>query len=382
MIRVTAVIDSLGLGGAERLLVTLARQAPRADLDLHVISLRRSESPFVADALQAAGVPVEHVLTKWHHQMADPKRLGHLTEAIQRRDGDVVHTHLGCANVLGGIAARRARLPVVATLHNVLTPSHHVRDHIERLAVRGADAILAVGEEVARSHARSLRRPVRVISNPVDLEALMPTGDIPGLRRELLGDHEGPLLVTVGRLEAQKGHEVLLRAFRLARAACPEAVLVLVGDGDLAPALERRVRELGIGDGVRLLGARRDVPDILATADLFVSASHYEGLPLAVLEAMAAGVPVVATAVGDVPEALGAAGLTVAPGDARELADAMVLLLGVEDTRARMSVVARARAVDHYDAATWASSLRSLYGSVLTGDDTSGASVSSPSAWW
>jgi glycosyltransferase involved in cell wall biosynthesis len=378
VIRVAAIIDSLGLGGAERLLVTLGRQAPGAEVDLTVMALRHSDSSLVADALLAEGVPVQLVPTARHHQLADRGRLTRLTEAIQRSGAEVVHTHLGAANVLGGMAARRARIPVVATLHNVRIPSRHLRDRMEQAAVRRSDAVLAVGEEVARSHAPSLRRPVRVLCNPVDIDAMAPTGDIAGLRMELLGQHSGPLLVTVGRLEAQKGHEVLLRAHRMVRSACPDAVLVLVGEGSLAPALERRCRELGIVDSVRLLGARPDVPNILAAADLFVSASHYEGLPLAVLEAMAAGVPVVATAVGDVPEVLGPAGLTVAAGDARELADAVVLLLGASETRARMSVLARARAVERYDPSTWAKSLRSLYESVLADAGTSVPSVSPP----
>jgi glycosyltransferase involved in cell wall biosynthesis len=163
----------------------------------------------------------------------------------------------------------------------------------------------------------------------------------------------------------QKGYPDLLEAFAVIRRRFSSAVLLIAGDGPQGAELEARRASLGLEDSVHLLGARDDVPELLAAADVFVTASRWEGLPVAVLEAMAAGLPVVATAVGDVPNVLAeGAGVTVPPRDPAALAAAVCALLETPEERARVAAAAIARVRSRYSAARWAERLLELYAEV------------------
>ena len=361
--RLVAVVDSLGLGGAERLLVTLARHAPSADLQLEVLALRDVGATVVTEGLAAEGVDVRYVPTRCRHHLADPRRLVRLARELRRAGPDVVQTHLGTANVLGVAAARLSGVPVVATLHNVRLEAEGLRQRTEDAALRRADAIVAVGEEVARTHGAALApRPITVVPNPVDPAVLAPRdGGAAAIRGELLGSGPGPLVLAVGRLEPQKAHSVLLDAVSRLVRRHPGLVLAVAGQGRLAADLCDQADALGLGGHVRLLGARRDVADLLAGADLFVNASHYEGLPLVVLEAMAAGTPVVATDAGDVRAVVDGAGLVVPPGDPSALATGMGELLG--DDRSARLYAERGRQIvrERYHPTGWVERLRAVY---------------------
>lgn len=360
--RAAAMVDSLGLGGAERLLATMARHAPEVSIDLTVLSLRDVESTVVADEIAVAGAEIITVPTRWRHHLADPRRFGRLAAELRRGDFNIVHTHLGTSNVLGIAAARRVGLPAIATLHNIRLGDRGLRGRAEDAALRRADAVMAVGREVARTHAPALAgTSITVIPNPVDLPPITGTRDLRALRSELAGDADRPLLLNVGRLEPQKGQLDLLEALRHLVDDRPEVVLALAGEGRLAGALAGRARELGLDDNVRLLGPRRDLQNLLAVADVFVSSSHYEGMPLALLEAMAAGLPIVATAVGDVGDVVDGTGVLVPPREPRALAAAIDGLLGDRPRRHALGARARERVAECYDATRWMARVRELY---------------------
>lgn len=170
------------------------------------------------------------------------------------------------------------------------------------------------------------------------------------LRQALGVDREARLLICVGRLDAVKGQATLLRALVQVAAAQPAVLLLLAGDGPERPRLTALAAELGVADRVRLLGARDDVPRLLALGELFVLPSLQEGMPNAVLEAMAAGLPVVGTAVGGVPELVvdGETGVLVPPGDATALADALLALLAAPARAAEMGRRGRQRAAQAF----------------------------------
>jgi glycosyltransferase involved in cell wall biosynthesis len=168
------------------------------------------------------------------------------------------------------------------------------------------------------------------------------------VRDELGISPEAPLAGTVGSLTPKKSHETLLRAARVARQRLPDLRVAVVGQGPLAGALRRRAAELAVEDAVTLVGYREDAARVASAFDLFVLSSRHEGLPVALLEAMAAGRPVVATRVGGVPEVVrdGSEGILVPPGDPEALAAAMVTVLADADLRARLGEAARRRAAD------------------------------------
>jgi glycosyltransferase involved in cell wall biosynthesis len=233
----------------------------------------------------------------------------------------------------------------------------HVREHwrrgwkahfaVDRLAGLCVDRYIAVSDANARYLVATKGLPagkVGVIHNGCDLrrfDADRPAPD--GLRMSLGFAAADPVLVIVGRLEPQKGHRVLLDALPLVRHQFPDVRVVCVGEGALRSELERQAGALGVAGAVRFVNYQHRVDDWLALADLTVLPSFYEGLPLAAIESLAAGRPVVASAVDGTPEVVvdGVTGLTVPPGDAPELARAVCRLLGDPQTRVAMGRAGR-----------------------------------------
>ena len=273
--RIALLITDLDAGGAERNLATLAAGLDRSRFDVAVASLMPPGR--IGDELRAAGVDVTGLGMTSRFSAFGFARLSRWLKGTRP---DLLHTWLFHANVLGRLAARR-RVPRVVSSIRVAEPR---RWHLwlERITAPLADCILvnsASLADYAAAHGIS-REKLRVIPNAVDLTRFGP-------RRVTAGP---PVAVFIGRLTRQKGVDVLLRA----AARLPGVRFRIVGEGDARKALEKLARSLGLAN-VEFAGATGDVPGVLADATLLVLPSRWEGLPNVVLEAMAAGVPVVAT---------------------------------------------------------------------------------------
>jgi glycosyltransferase involved in cell wall biosynthesis/protein-tyrosine-phosphatase len=260
-----------------------------------------------------------------------------LTRFLAEHAIDVVHTHRYKDNLLGTIAAKLAGVPrVVRTVHGLPEPMRgwdrlkfRLFDALDRIAIWCcADAVIAVSRHTAEALKRSGCRQsiVRVVHNGLNLPAVKAARSREEVRRELGVPPRAFLVGTAGRLSAVKAQDSLIRAARLIRRHRRDATLVIVGDGPLRHDLAGLASRLGIDRHVRFTGARADVFDLVAAMDVFALPSLHEGVPMAVLEAMALGTPVVATAVGGVPEIVtdGVSGLLVPVGDDRALAGACV----------------------------------------------------------
>jgi glycosyltransferase involved in cell wall biosynthesis len=368
-IRVLILIDRPSLsGGGERLAVqTAARLDPRrftTTLCATRWDASEADEPVVAAALaelRAAGVEILGLERRWS---ADPIAWARFAAALRRRRIDVLHAHKFGSNVWGTLIGRLARVPVViAHEHTWSYEGRPLRRLFDReLIARGADAFLAVSTADRRRMIEIERidpRDVLVIPNGIPpLPA--PRRDI---RAELGIPADAPVIGAVTRLCRQKAPELLvLAAARLAK-ELPRLQVLVVGAG---PA-EGRVRALidahGLGRTVRLLGLRDDVPDVLAAFDVAVSSSDWEGTPLSVLEYMAAGLPVVATAVGGVPDLItsGVNGLLVERGDWRGLAAAVSRLLQDREAAAAMGGRGRERQRRDFDLNNTVHRLERLY---------------------
>jgi glycosyltransferase involved in cell wall biosynthesis len=337
--------DSNGFGGAERVMLQLLAGLDRArwrPLLLH------HGNPALARLVAGArdlGVELREVPT-----LVRPRDLVHLpsfVRALRGEDAMVFHAHLP-APLRGRyalMAAAAARVPaIVATAHLVSDVAPPSRGGFpQRLAAVCTDRYIAVSEGVAKRMRDRLgvsEGKVLVVYNGIDAEGdPAPSGD--GLRTRIAGRSDRPIVLTVARLDTQKGHPYLLAA----AAEIPHAVFALVGEGGEQAALESQARALGIAERVRFLGHRDDVPELLAACDVFVLPSLYEGLPLSVLEAMAAAKPVVATAIEGTGEAVvdGVTGLLVPPADPARLAGAIRALLADGTLASRMGEEGRAR---------------------------------------
>ncbi len=360
--RVLQMIDEMRLGGgAEQLQCSLAAAVRGSGVELVVLTLHENEARAEAE-LRALGATVVSLPSR---RFASPTRAVRLARFVRSGDFDVIHTHLVRSTILGALVGRAAGIPVVTTLHNT-RPSirlPRVLRALETLVLRSVvDRVVAVGWETAAANRPRLgATPVEVIPNAVaEIPALAAT-ERDAARKELGVEPDEVLAMAVGRLHPQKAYGDLLAAFeRVCRNR--RARLCIVGRGGEREAIEAEVARLGLGERVTLLGLRRDVPRLLGASDLYVSASAWEGLPVATLEAMAAGLPVVATSVGDVPRVLDAdAGTLVPAGRPEELALALDRVLGDPALRARHGKAARRRVREHFGADAWSARLLALY---------------------
>jgi len=342
--RVAIVITELRVGGAERVIVHLACALARQGIKPTVICLGRP-GPLACD-LDAAGVPVVALGSTRGHDVAAIWRLARL---LQRIRPDVINVHdraslpyVDAANRLSG------RRPVVFSCHGLLLDVVRSR-WCERFAMRRAAALTAVSEETGRRYVALLDwpGPVDVVPNGIPLPE--PKAEKRLAARADLGlTHDVFAFLAVGNLKPEKGFEDLLEAAAVLRdrlGACPFTVFIAGGTSDEAYAqdLEASVDRLDLRDTLRLLGYRPDTQALYAAADAFVLSSRTEGLPMVLLEAMAAGLPVVATRVGGVPDVVtdGENGLLAAAGAPPELADAMARLVDDETLRTRVGAEAR-----------------------------------------
>jgi glycosyltransferase involved in cell wall biosynthesis len=324
--------NALARGGAEEHILTLLRGLDRKCFRLHLVC-----APEVAHQLRP-DLPA-HVellpLTLRHPSHAEAAL--RLARIIRERKVDILHSHLFYSSLFASPIGRLCGTPLILE-----TP--HLREHwrkgwfksrfvVDRLAGRCVDYYIAVSRANGRYLAESKRiapEKIVVIQNGCDLDRFDPDRPKPlALKRSLGFDDTDPILLVLGRLEPQKGHRVLLNALPAVRREFPRVRLVCVGQGSLRGALEEQARQLSIHEAVYFAGYQPDVVNWLALADVSVLPSYYEGLPLAAIESLAAGRPLVATAVDGTPEVVidGKTGITVPPGDPSRLADAVCRML-------------------------------------------------------
>ncbi len=296
-----------------------------------------------------------------------------VADELKQLRADVVCCHGYKPDVIGWLAARRAGVPAVAVAHGwtAVTLKVRLNEALDRLVMRRMDAVVCVSEAMAekvRNAGVAAERAV-VIRNAVEL----PDGDPDPEYRRLLESFfpKPPRLVVgaAGRFSPEKGFGVLIDAASSVLRERPDAGFVLFGDGPLRPALERQVAELGLRQKVVLPGFRADLVKFLPHLDLFALSSFTEGLPVAVLEALAVGVPVVATAVGGTPEAVedGVCGRLASPGDPAALASGIAELLADPDRRRAMGEEGRRRVRERFTFAAQAEQYRRLFESLARG---------------
>jgi len=343
--RVLWLIKGLGPGGAERLLVSLARAHDRRRVELAAAYVLPWKEALVPE-LEAAGVRVSCL--GGERGAADPRWIARLHRLLREEHFDIVHSHsplvASVARAVVRTMPKRSRPALVTTEHNAWSTFAVPTRVINALTAPADDLSLAVSEQ-ARSSMwwPRLRGRTEVVVHGVDVDAIRAAAASRTAVRGELGAGDGDVVaVTVANYRRQKAWPVLLAAARRALDAAPALRFAGVGQGPLAAEVEAEHARLGLGDRFVLLGARDDVPRILAAGDLFVLASSYEGYPVAVMEALAAGLPVVATGVPGIADAVrdGVEGVLVPAGDATALAEAVVCL--VDDPARRASFAAAA----------------------------------------
>ena len=331
-IRVLHVVETMEVGGMERMIATLCRAADSERFEMQVLVTRRRGA--LGEALAAEGIHVGCAGVKGTG--TDYFALRRLLPHIRGFRPDVVHTHATHALVYGGIAAAVCRVPrLVHTEHGRVFPDKPHLMMAERWLSRALVTYVTVSESLADAVNRFERVPrnrITVIPNGVSDLSPVDGAKVRALREAFVEGRQGPVIGAVARLVWEKGLNFLLGAWakqQQKRSGERFGTLVIAGDGPERENLERLAANLGITESVRFLGTVTDIGSFYRVLDGFVLSSVSEGLPMAILEAMAAGLPIIATRVGAIPEALGegTAGVLVNPSDEIALAEELGSLI-------------------------------------------------------
>jgi glycosyltransferase involved in cell wall biosynthesis len=367
--RAAMIIDSLRIGGAQKLVTQFVSAVPRQNIESTVISLRGDPVPSNLEIIHSAGAEVKLFPSR---SLLDVRRLRQLIRFLRMERFDLIQTHLSYANILGCLAGYFAGIPVIATLHSTgHDPQHKDRliTRLEELILRFfARRILAVGYTVAATFQNRLgARSLDIIPNGVPAAADLSPEAKRELRCKIAGQEDSVIIIAIGRFVPAKGYEDLIKAFAILHRQDPQAILVIAGVGKLFEQIKRQISALHLDEVVHCLGERNDVPQLLAASDIYVISSHWEGLPMALLEAMMAGLPTVATSVGDIPKVLTPeTGIVVPPHEPASLAEALHNLVRAPEHARALGAAARARAIKDYSLETWAKKLTSLYEETLS----------------
>ncbi|MCZ6688412.1 MAG: glycosyltransferase family 4 protein [Planctomycetota bacterium] len=385
-VRLAVLITRLVRGGAQKIALETFRRMDPARFDRFFITgPDRGDEGDAFDEAVASGIHPIIVpgLQRAISPAADASAVLRIASLLRRLRIQILHTHTSKAGLLGALAGRWVGTPVI-----VYSPHGHIFGkgaripgvsgsirtrilyRLRRLAERWSDRVIALNDADLQEQVALGLAPVEkyvVIQNGIDLSAYRNLSDTREAARRSLGLANGtPAVAVVGRLTPEKGHDVLIEAFsRLAPDL--EPVLLIIGGGPQESELRESSRRLGVESRVRFLGVRRDVPDLLAASDLVVLPSYYESGGLALMEAMAARRPVIASRTGGVPDLVqdGENGLLVPPGQADPLARAMERVLRDPALAERLAAGGHRKVTDHHDIDRSARILQGLYAQLI-----------------
>ncbi len=353
-----------GVSGSEGHLLALLPALRERGIDARFLGLdvQGSDAGRFHAELDRLGVPHRSVRCGLD---ASPRMARDVVRAFRAERPDLVHTHLVHADVYGGAAARLLRIPSLSTRHNddryLLGPFRYV----DRAFARPARRLIAISDAVRSFLERAGHDPAKLVTIHYGLDEppAAPSDPTPA---EAGVPPDAPLVIAVGRLIAQKDHATLLRAFALVHAKLPQATLAILGSGPLEAETRALAAELGLQDAVVLPG-RTDIRDWLERADVFAHSSRWEGFGIVLLEAMLAGLPVVATRVSAVPEVVvdGETGLLAEAGDHVGLAVHLEALLTDRERAAALGEAGRRRARAEFSVGRMAERTQALYDEVL-----------------
>ena len=363
------LVETLEVGGTEtQLLQTALRQHSRQQNV--TVGCLRAEGPLLA-SLERAGIPVvEFRKGKKLLSLQGVTQCLRLAFFLRRREFHVMHAHDLMSSLLGVPAARLAGTPVVISSRRYLADLDwwrgELRNRVARVIYNSSTHVVVNSKSIrdlliARDGVR--RERIRVIYNGVDADGFI---RIRGDRGKLLSGvpRSSKIVVVVANMDsAIKGHASLIAAAGNVLRCFPDVTFVLIGEGQQRPRLQQQVKEASLGRNVLFLGSRKDIPELLSCCDLSIHPSESEGLPNALLEAMAAGLPVIATSVGGVPEVVLSEvhGLLVPPGDPDSLSAAILRVLKDEGLGRRLARAGRQRVIERFGFERLIDALETLY---------------------
>lgn len=366
--RVLFLSTSMGMGGADKQLLSAAQEIRSRGHEVLIVSL----TPLGPMGLEARSIGIPTESLGMRRGFADPRGLVRLVRLVRAWRPDVLHSHMVHANIMARTLRPFVRVPaMVSTIHNIYEGGR-LRMAAYRLTNRLVDQMTIVSQAAADRFVTEGIVPkelLRVIPNGVDTDRFR---NVPASARESwrrsLGVEQEFVWLAIGRFEIAKDYPNMLRGFVRVRERHLGAVLLLVGQGSLQGETEALAQAPGLGGAVRFLGVRHDIPELMSAADGYVLSSAWEGMPMVLLEAAAAGLPIVATMVGGNHEVVsdGESGFLVPPRDHDALGSAMLRLMGLSAAQRRaMGEGGREHVRTRYGVGQVAERWESLYREVL-----------------
>ncbi len=361
--KILHIISSGGMYGAEAVILNLSRTLNEGGHSAILAVFSNSSNPNLQLHEAAVKEGIESHLIPCEGQI-DRTVSAKIRGLAAETNADVVHAHGYKADIYAHFAMRNLHIPLVSTCHgwidiNAMLTLYGVAD---RRVLRNFTAIVAVSDEVKRKllNAGVPENKIHLIRNGIDLRPF--DNAQPSLRNESI-KVKSPIVGLIGRLSIEKGVDIFLEAAARILTEQPSTKFVVIGEGPDRDKLESLIDNLKIRNSVSLLGRRTDMPSVYASLDIMVSSSRQEGLPIAILEGMASRLPIVATAVGEVPTLIstGQTGVLVPPQDISSLASATVSLLQNPAERQRLGSVARQLIEDEFSASRMTSDYLRIY---------------------
>jgi glycosyltransferase involved in cell wall biosynthesis len=366
VINILHLKTSAGTGGAEILLTYWPRYMDKVKFNQSAIFA--DNGPLVRN-MQELGTKVECLtMLKTFKGFI---QLSKLVSFLKQNRIDLIHAHGARVNFWGSFASLLTGVPIISTEHNIdlWRDNNYFLNSIDGLPARINKVRVGVSDAVCNmlKNKGVNQEKIVCIENGIDVERFNISVDIAAKRLEF-GIRDGTKIIgTVGRLVEQKGHKYLLDAFKVMEDGFPDMKLLIVGDGPLMKTLKEQVSNLGLEGKVIFTGLRTDISELLAIMNIFVLPSITEGLPLVLLEAMAAGKPVVASAVSGIPYVIDDAvdGLLAGPTNFYELSEKMLMLIKNERLASELSQKAREKALSKYNAKGMIKKYENLYMNIL-----------------
>jgi len=347
----------LATGGLERLLVEFSRRCKGADFEQTFVALTSLGQP--AEDIREAGCDV---FSLNDGEVKRLKQFNRLASILSEKRIDIVHTHNTYAHFYGALAARRAGIKHVVNTQHGRGCGDSWKARVQfRIANKFSDRVIGVSQnsaELCRRDDYASRNKIETIWNGIDVS-----------RFQYRGPELAPHAISVARLSPEKDFATLLRAIPRVLQSVPNFMLTIVGNGSEYQPMETLINELSIGNAVQLLGERSDIPELLSKAGFFVSSSKTEGISLTLLEAMAVGLPIVATSVGGNPEIVGdgETGKLVPSENSDAIADAIIGMCQEQDAWPAMSELGRQRVEQNFEINKMISQYETLYREITKG---------------
>jgi len=367
-VKILHLISSRGLYGAERVALDLCKSLKGYGCESIIGVIRNSHNPHLEVADEARKNSIDTVIFPCKGQL-DVKLIFRIRKYASKNQISLIHCHGYKSNFYGLLASKRG-IPIVTTNHNWLTSHWKLRAYrrFDSLLIRYFTRIIAVSNGIKKEMLTYgvPKEKIRVIDNGIDIARFGDTISPEAVKEEFGLKKEQTIIGTIGNLGAEKGHVYLLRAAKDIVKNFESVKFVFVGDGPLRAYLKNEATQLGIGDSVIFTGFRTDIPNLLSIMDIFVLPSVKEGLPMVLLEAMAAKKAVVATSVGAIPKVVNNEnGILVEPRDAAGLEKAIVSLLTNEEKRRKYASAGYETARIQFSSVRMGSEYFDLYSELL-----------------